>query len=98
MLVVGAFFEGIDSGRGSEWRHPCSLPPRGLQRVETPSRVPDHSWLPKARRRSIGRVRACRKHRQQATDVARPVKRFGGEPCGVVKQETGIGRGGRCAR
>jgi transposase len=45
------YFEGIDSGRGLEWR--CSDSPslREFLRLESRARVPDHSWLSKTRTR-----------------------------------------------
>src|SRR5215218_6513459 len=48
MHMVGSF-EGIDSERGIEWRCSDSLSLREFLRLETPDRVPDHSWLSKTR-------------------------------------------------
>ena len=45
------YFEGIDSERGIEWRCSDSLSLREFLRLETPDRVPDHSWLSKTRGR-----------------------------------------------
>jgi len=39
------YFEGIDSERGIEWRCSDALSLRAFLRLETPDRVPDHSWL-----------------------------------------------------
>src|SRR3954465_13398166 len=50
MHMVG-YFEGIDSERGIEWRCSGSLSLREFLRLETPDRVPDHSWLSKTRGR-----------------------------------------------
>jgi transposase len=50
MHMVG-YFEGIDSERGIEWRCSDSLSLREFLRLETPDRVPDHSWLSKTRGR-----------------------------------------------
>src|SRR5947207_3119301 len=50
MHMVG-YFEGIDSERGIEWRCLDSLSLREFLRLETPDRVPDHSWLSKTRGR-----------------------------------------------
>jgi len=45
------YFEGIDSERGIEWRCSDSLSLREFLRLETPDRVPDHSWMSKTRGR-----------------------------------------------
>ena len=50
MHMVG-YFEGIDSERGIAWRCSDSLSLREFLRLETPDRVPDHSWLSKTRSR-----------------------------------------------
>src|SRR5947209_10820332 len=50
MHMVG-YFEGIDSERGIEWRCSDSFSLREFLRLETPDRVPDHSWLSKTRGR-----------------------------------------------
>jgi transposase len=50
MHMVG-YFEGIDSERGIEWRCSDSLSLREFLRLETPDRVPDHSWMSKTRGR-----------------------------------------------
>src|SRR3954466_4547258 len=50
MHMVG-YFEGIDSERGIEWRCSDSLSLRVFLRLETPDRVPDHSWMSKTRGR-----------------------------------------------
>ncbi len=50
MHLVGCF-EGIDSGRGLEWRCSDSLSLREFLRLESRDRVPDHSWLSKTRTR-----------------------------------------------
>ncbi len=50
MHLVGCF-EGIDSGRGLEWRGSDSLSLREFLRLESRDRVPDHSWLSKTRTR-----------------------------------------------
>jgi transposase len=50
MHMVG-YFEGIDSERGIEWRCSDSFSLREFLRLETPDRVPDHSWLSKTRSR-----------------------------------------------
>src|SRR5215203_3359766 len=50
MHMIG-YFEGIDSERGIEWRCSDSLSLREFLRLETPDRVPDHSWLSKTRGR-----------------------------------------------
>jgi transposase len=47
---VGSF-EGIDSERGIAWRGSDSFSLREFLRLETPERVPDHSWLSKTRSR-----------------------------------------------
>ncbi len=44
-------FEGIDSGRGLEWRGSDSLSLREFLRLESRDRVPDHCWLSKTRTR-----------------------------------------------
>lgn len=48
--MVG-YFEGMDCGRGIEWRFADSLSLRAFLRVETIARVPDRSWLSKTRSR-----------------------------------------------
>src|SRR5215208_5711903 len=50
MHMIG-YFEGIDSERGIEWRCSDSLSLREFLRLEGRQRVPDHSWLSKARGR-----------------------------------------------
>ena len=50
MHMVG-YFEGIDSERGIEWRCSDSLSLCEFLRLETPERVPDHSWMSKTRGR-----------------------------------------------
>src|SRR3954466_15983548 len=45
------YFEGIDSERGIEWRCSDSFSLREFLRLETPDRVPDHSWMSKTRSR-----------------------------------------------
>ena len=45
------YFEGIDSERGIEWRCSDALSLREFLRLETPDRVPDHSWMSKTRGR-----------------------------------------------
>jgi len=50
MLLVG-YFEGIDSGRGLEWRCADSLSLREFLRLGERERVPDHSWLSRTRSR-----------------------------------------------
>ena len=50
MHMVG-YFEGIDSERGIAWRCSDSLSLREFLRLETPDRVPDHSWMSKTRGR-----------------------------------------------
>ncbi len=50
MHLVGCF-EGIDSGRGLEWRCSDSLSLREFLRLESRNRVPDHCWLSKTRTR-----------------------------------------------
>ncbi len=55
--LVG-YFEGIDSGRGLEWRGSDSLSLREFLRLESRDRVPDHSWLSKTRTRLPHEVHA----------------------------------------
>ncbi len=43
------YIEGIDSGRGLEWRGSDSLSLREFLRLESRDRVPDHCWLSKTR-------------------------------------------------
>ena len=50
MHLVG-YLEGIDSGRGLEWRCADSLSLREFLRLGTTDPVPDHSWLSKTRTR-----------------------------------------------
>ncbi len=57
MHLVG-YFEGIDSGRGLEWRCSDSLSLREFLRLESRDRVPDHSWLSKTRTRLPHEVHA----------------------------------------
>jgi transposase len=55
MHMVG-YFEGIDSERGIAWRCSDSLSLREFLRLETPDRVPDHSWMSNDRLRTRGRL------------------------------------------
>ncbi|MEZ5935989.1 MAG: transposase [Alphaproteobacteria bacterium] len=50
MLLVG-YFEGLDSGRGIEWRCADSLSLREFLLLSSRESVPDHSWLSKTRSR-----------------------------------------------
>ena len=50
-MHMAGYFEGIDSERGIEWRCSDSLSLREFLRLETPERVPDHSWMSKTRGR-----------------------------------------------
>src|SRR3954453_3211845 len=50
MHLVG-YLEGIDSGRGLEWRCADSLSLREFLRLGTTEPVPDHSWLSETRAR-----------------------------------------------
>ena len=50
MHMVG-YFEGIASERGIAWRFSDSLSLRDFLRLESPEKVPDHSWLSKTRGR-----------------------------------------------
>ena len=58
MHLVGCF-EGIDSGRGLEWRGSDSLSLREFLRLESRDRVPDHCWLSKTRTRLPHEVHAA---------------------------------------
>ena len=53
------YFEGIGSERGLSWRCSDSLSLRDFLRLESRSRVPDHSWLSKTRSRLPHEVHAA---------------------------------------
>src|SRR3954467_15167779 len=50
MHLVG-YFEGIASERGIVWRCSDSMSLRDFLRLESPEKIPDHSWLSKTRGR-----------------------------------------------
>src|SRR6478672_8799626 len=50
-MMLVAYFEGIDSARGLEWRCADSLSLREFLRLGDREPVPDHSWLSRARAR-----------------------------------------------